>query len=363
MRRVPNRKRPQKRGGSRMHHGRTGDVHDHANAALSNPILLWRVRKREGLADASCTTVGSQKARGELSASIRVQTQNRKVRAEALPELETSCADPVDQHLSDITLAAQGEDCASAAGPLSEETGRSEGSTLPPLDTGDAGRGRPRGKGREGPGKTRDKDTGGHASETKQGGVTKVVVPEESLDVGARTSTPTPLACSLPLTELLRGGDVTSSLVLLALTTTGADPLRSATPISSASSAAASSSAATSATSAPTATAASASASTAATDTSTPATTPTTTPTPSTAATATSTAPASPSSALAPLALAGAASPTRGRRSADRLETNEVGRSRRGNRGQKVGGGTPLKDGGARVTMRGFYSDYALLRC
>ncbi|CAI7830675.1 unnamed protein product, partial [Closterium sp. NIES-54] len=110
MRRVPHRKRPQKMGSSRMHHRRTSDVHDHANAALSNPILLRGVRKREGLTDASCETVGAQKARGKLSASVRVQTQNRKVRAKALPELETSCAVPGDQHLGDITLAAQGED-------------------------------------------------------------------------------------------------------------------------------------------------------------------------------------------------------------------------------------------------------------
>ncbi|CAI7861593.1 unnamed protein product, partial [Closterium sp. NIES-54] len=40
MRRVLDRKRPQKMGGSRMHHGRTSDVHDHATAALCNPILL-----------------------------------------------------------------------------------------------------------------------------------------------------------------------------------------------------------------------------------------------------------------------------------------------------------------------------------
>ncbi|CAI7874374.1 unnamed protein product [Closterium sp. NIES-54] len=72
-------------------------------------------------------------------------------------------------------------------------------------------------------------------------------------DVGARTSTPTPLACSVPLTELLRGGDVTRALLLLlALTTTGANPRRSATPTSSTSSATASSTAATPATSAPT---------------------------------------------------------------------------------------------------------------
>ncbi|CAI7825779.1 unnamed protein product, partial [Closterium sp. NIES-54] len=75
--------------------------------------------------------------------------------------------------------------------------------------------------------------------------------------------------------------------------------------------------------SATSATAAASAASTAATDASTPATTPTTTPAPSTASTTTSTAPASPTSTPAPLALAGAASPARGRRSADRLETTE----------------------------------------
>ncbi|CAI7842390.1 unnamed protein product [Closterium sp. NIES-54] len=90
---------------------------------------------------------------------------------------------------------------------------------------------------------------------------------------------------------------------------------------------------------------------------------PTTTPTSSTASTSTSTTPTSPSTALAPLALAGAASPARGRRSADRLKTTEVGRSSRSNRGQEGGMGTPLKDGGARVTTRGSYSDYACLCC
>ncbi|CAI5948389.1 unnamed protein product [Closterium sp. NIES-64] len=125
----------------------------------------------------------------------------------------------------------------------------------------------------------------------------------------------------------------------------------------------ASSTAATSATSAPTPTAAAASASTAATDTSTPATTPTATPTPSTASTASSTAPASSSNAPASLALARAASPARGRRRTDRLKPNEVGRGSRGNRGQKGGRGTPLKDGGARVTTRGSYNYFALLCC
>ncbi|CAI7912205.1 unnamed protein product [Closterium sp. NIES-53] len=55
-----------------MDHGRTSDFHDHANAALSNPISLWRGRKREGLADALCTTEGSQTGRGKLPASVGV---------------------------------------------------------------------------------------------------------------------------------------------------------------------------------------------------------------------------------------------------------------------------------------------------
>ncbi|CAI7797710.1 unnamed protein product [Closterium sp. NIES-53] len=194
-------------------------------------------------------------------------------------------------------------------------------------------------------------------------------------DVGARTKAPTPLACSVPLTELLRGQGLTTALLLLARTTTGATPLRrpatssTATPAASAASAAsattaasaASSTATTSATSASTATAATASASTAATDTSTPTSTPTATPTPPAASTSTSTALARSSSAPAPFALARAASPARGRRRTDRLKPKEVGCSDRGNRGQKGGGGAPLKDGGARVTTRGPYSDYALL--
>ncbi|CAI7837130.1 unnamed protein product, partial [Closterium sp. NIES-53] len=129
---------------------------------------------------------------------------------------------------------------------------------------------------------------------------------------------PTSLTTSVPLTKLLGGRGLTTALLLLALTTTGTTPLRRA---------------ATSATAA-SATSTTASATTAATDASTPATTPTTTPAPSTASTTTtSTTAASPTGTPAPLAPAWAASPARGRRSADRLETTEVGRSSRGNRG------------------------------
>ncbi|CAI7884419.1 unnamed protein product [Closterium sp. NIES-53] len=201
------------------------------------------------------------------------------------------------------------------------------------------------------------------AAEAALGGVrapallTNAVASTEN--VGAGTSTPTSLTPSVPLTKLLGGRGLTSALLLLALTTTGATPLRRATTSSTAASAAS----ATSAASAPSATAAASSASSAATDTSTPATTPTTTPTPSTASTTTSTAPASPTRALAPLVPSGAASPTRGRRSADRLETTEVGCISRSNRGQEGGRGTPLKDRDARVTTRGSYSDYARLCC
>ncbi|CAI7903598.1 unnamed protein product [Closterium sp. NIES-54] len=202
------------------------------------------------------------------------------------------------------------------------------------------------------------------AAEAALGGVqapallTSAVAGTENVSAG--TSTPTSLTPSVPLTKLLGGRGLTTALLLLALTATGATPLRRAATSSTAASATSTTST-TSATSAPSATASPAS--TAAADTSTPATTPTTTPTPSTATTTTSTAPASPTSALAPLAPAGAASPARGRRSSDRLKTTEVGRSSKSNRWQEGGGGTPLKDGGARVTTRGSYSDYARLCC
>ncbi|CAI7734083.1 unnamed protein product [Closterium sp. NIES-53] len=178
-------------------------------------------------------------------------------------------------------------------------------------------------------------------------------------NVGAGASTSTSLTPSVPLTKLLRGGDLTTALLLLALTTTGATPLCN----SATSSTTASAASATFAASATPAAATAAAASTAAAYTSTSTTTSTTTPTPSTASTTTSTAPATPPSAPAPLAPASASAPTRGRRSTDRLETTEVGRSSRSDRGQEGGGGTPLKDRGARVTTRGSYSNYALLGC
>ncbi|CAI7870980.1 unnamed protein product, partial [Closterium sp. NIES-54] len=146
-------------------------------------------------------------------------------------------------------------------------------------------------------------------------------------NVGAGTKTPTALTLRVPLTELLRGGDVARTLLLLrllALTAPSADPLRSSTPTTStAATPASASTASTSATSTATATTAATPASTAATSTPTPATTSTATPTPSAASTSTSTAPTGPTRSLAPLALARAASPARGRCRTDRLKTTE----------------------------------------
>ncbi|CAI7788709.1 unnamed protein product, partial [Closterium sp. NIES-54] len=115
-------------------------------------------------------------------------------------------------------------------------------------------------------------------------------------NVGAVTKGPTARTLRVPLTELLRGGDVARTLLLLlllALTAASAAPLRSSTPTTSTTPAPAST-AATSATSATTTTAATTPASTAATSTPTPATTSTATPTPSAASTTTATAPPGP---------------------------------------------------------------------
>ncbi|CAI6000636.1 unnamed protein product [Closterium sp. NIES-65] len=197
----------------------------------------------------------------------------------------------------------------------------------------------------------------GHASELKQRGVAKAVVPEESLAAKAALGG---VRAPTLLTRTVAGAQDVATPLRRPATSSTATPTASAASATAAASAAAST-AASSATSAPTATAAAAFASTAATDPPTPTSTPTATPTTPTASTSTSTARSS--SSLAPLALARAASPARGRRRTDRLKTKEVGRSSRGNRGQQGGGRTPLKDGGAQVTLRGSYSDYTLLRC
>ncbi|CAI7843561.1 unnamed protein product [Closterium sp. NIES-54] len=137
---------------------------------------------------------------------------------------------------------------------------------------------------------------------------------------------------------------LTGAQLLLTLAATKASTLRGCTATSTTSSATS-----TTAVAASTAFATASTASTAATDAPTPGTTPTTTSTSSTSSTASSTAP---STTLASLALASAASPTRGRRSADLLSANEVDSSSTGNRGEKVDRGTPLNEGGATVAAR-----------
>ncbi|CAI7834201.1 unnamed protein product [Closterium sp. NIES-54] len=146
------------------------------------------------------------------------------------------------------------------------------------------------------------------------------------------TCTPRPPTRSVPLTKLLNRQGLTGAQLLLTLAATKASTLRGCTATSTTSSATSTTAAAASTASA-TASATASTASTAATDAPTPTTI-------STSSTASSTAP---STTLASLALASAASPTRGRRSADLFSANEVDSSSRGNRGEKGNRGTPLK--------------------
>ncbi|CAI7887500.1 unnamed protein product [Closterium sp. NIES-53] len=163
-------------------------------------------------------------------------------------------------------------------------------------------------------------------------------------NVSAGTCTPRPPRPSVPLTKLLGRRGLTGARVLLALATTKASTLRGCTSTSTDAAATSTTAAAASTTSATAATTA-----TAATDAPTPGTTPTSTATSSASSTSSTASPAAPSTTLAPLALAVAASPTRGRRSSDLLSANEVDNSSRSNRGEKGDRGTPLKEGGVRI--------------
>ncbi|CAI7912072.1 unnamed protein product [Closterium sp. NIES-54] len=78
MRGVSDRKRPQKIWSSRMDHGGARNLHNQANAALSDPILLWRGRKRERLGDALLTTKVLKVTRGKLTCMVRVQMEYRE---------------------------------------------------------------------------------------------------------------------------------------------------------------------------------------------------------------------------------------------------------------------------------------------
>ncbi|CAI7817630.1 unnamed protein product [Closterium sp. NIES-54] len=167
-------------------------------------------------------------------------------------------------------------------------------------------------------------------------------------NVSAGTSTPTPPTPSVPLTKLLGRRGLTRARVLLALATTKASTLRGCTSTSTSAAATSATAAAASTTAAAadasTTAAAASTTSTAATEAPTPGTTPTSTTTPSASSTASTAAPATPSTTLAPLALAGAAPPTRGRHSSDLLSANEVDSSSKSNRGEKGDRGTPLRE-------------------
>ncbi|CAI7783879.1 unnamed protein product [Closterium sp. NIES-53] len=166
-------------------------------------------------------------------------------------------------------------------------------------------------------------------------------------NVRAGTNTPRPPTPSVPLTKLLGRQGLTGTRLLLALATTKASTLRGCTSTSTTAAATATTAAAASTTSA-----AASTTPTAAREAPTPATTPTSTATPPASSTASAAAPAVPSTTLAPLALAVAAPPTRGRRSSDLLSTNKVDSSSRSNRGEKGDRGTPLKERGATVAVR-----------
>ncbi|CAI7862396.1 unnamed protein product [Closterium sp. NIES-53] len=159
----------------------------------------------------------------------------------------------------------------------------------------------------------------------------------DAKNVSAGTCTPRPPTPSIPLTKLLDRRGLTRAQLLLALAATKASTLRGCTSTST------------------TATATSTTAAAASTTSATVATTFTATTT-SASSTSSTASPAAPSTTLAPLALAVAASPTRGRRSSDLLSANEVDSSSRSNRGEKGDRGTPLKERGATVAARSTYS-------
>ncbi|CAI7790938.1 unnamed protein product [Closterium sp. NIES-54] len=170
-------------------------------------------------------------------------------------------------------------------------------------------------------------------------------------NVSADTCTSRPPTPSVPLTKLRGRRGLTGAWLLLVLATTKASTLRGCTSISTTAAATSTTAAAASTT-----IAAASTISTAATEAPTPGTTPTTTATPSASSSSSTASPAAPSTTLAPLALAVAASPTRGRRSSDLLSANEVNSSSRSNRGEKGNRGTPLKERGATVVARSTYS-------
>ncbi|CAI7788793.1 unnamed protein product [Closterium sp. NIES-53] len=161
---------------------------------------------------------------------------------------------------------------------------------------------------------------------------------------------------SIRLTKLLGRRGLTGTRLLLALATTKASTLHGCTSTCTTAAATSTTTAAAS-----TAAAAASTTPTAATEAPTPATTPTSTATTSASSTSSTTAPTVPSTTFAPLALAGAAAPTRSRSIPDLLSANEFKSSSRSNRGEKGDRGTPLKERDATVAARSTYSEDTLL--
>ncbi|CAI7918762.1 unnamed protein product, partial [Closterium sp. NIES-54] len=150
-------------------------------------------------------------------------------------------------------------------------------------------------------------------------------------NVSAGTCTPRPPTPSVPLTKLLDRRGLTGAQLLLALAATKASTLRSCTSTSTTAAATSTTAAAAAASTT------SATTSTAATDAPTPGTTPTSTATSSASSTSSTATTAASSTTLAPLALAVAASPTRG-----------SGNRSSGNTGRVIKKGHPIP----RITLK-----------
>ncbi|CAI7906910.1 unnamed protein product [Closterium sp. NIES-54] len=73
---IPSRVGLQKMGRMGVNHRDAHDPHDQAYAVLNNPILLWGLQKRPGLADALLATESSENARAKLTPAVGVKTSD-----------------------------------------------------------------------------------------------------------------------------------------------------------------------------------------------------------------------------------------------------------------------------------------------
>ncbi|CAI7811861.1 unnamed protein product [Closterium sp. NIES-54] len=296
-------------GSSHMYHGGASNLHDQANAVLNDPILLWRGRKCERLADALLTTKVLKEIGGKLTSMVRVQMEYAEVLTEPCAQLAENSADLRDQNNTDVSLLVQGKDRGVARICIDDQ----QELALP----------------------VRPRDGGGEPHDpTVEAASHSVTLPTTNLSRAARASAvlaATSVSTSLgnPLTKLLRRESLLLTLLLLLPTprtsastsctarcSSSCGRTRASTPASSTPTTARAPSTipTTSATFTATATATS----------TTPTTTTTTTAT--TPATATASAPSTTPTAPIPstCTFATAAPPTRGRRSTDLLSSKEV---------------------------------------